>query len=64
MLPVMSDEVMKMLNGELAKRHGTDHVGVAVGVLVTVDVGVAVGVSVGVPVGVTVDVFVGVTVAV
>ncbi len=63
-LPVMSYEVMKILSGELANRHGTDQVGVAVGVLVTVGVGVTVGVLVEVTVGVTVEVLVGVAVGV
>jgi hypothetical protein len=48
----MSYEVMKMLSAELENRHGTDQVGVAVGVLVTVAVGVTVGVDVEVAVGV------------
>lgn len=52
MLPVMSYEVMKILNAVLEKRHGTVHVGVAVGVFVTVGVGVSVGVDVDVAVGV------------
>ena len=60
-LPVMSYEVMKILNGELANRHGTDHVAVGVGVFVIVGVGVTVGVLVAVTVGVTVEVLVGVT---
>lgn len=52
MLPVMSDEVMKILKLAFENLHGTVHVGVAVGVLVTVAVGVAVGVLVTVDVGV------------
>jgi hypothetical protein len=52
MLPVISDEVIKILSAELANLHGTDHVGVAVGVWVTVAVGVTVGVDVDVAVGV------------
>lgn len=52
MLPVISDDVMKILSAVLANRHGTDHVGVAVGVFVIVGVAVAVHVQVAVAVGV------------
>jgi len=60
----MSDEVIKILSGTFENRHGTDHVGVAVGVLVIVGVGVTVGVAVDVPVGVYEAVKVGVSVGV
>lgn len=56
MLPVISDEVIKILRLAFENLHGTVHVGVAVGVFVTVDVGVAVGVLVTVDVGVYVTV--------